>query len=137
MVFTVEEDRVRRILQKLATGHAAFELSQPLRQPPTSLMWWPLSLMTDEQKEAFDSVGISPIWGEVGSRGMQRQVVAQVELRSIETGDPLILTLPFNDWVDVQEGRYRYLTSVDANGVSVKFIIAEFLACEAYWVDCC
>jgi hypothetical protein len=130
--FIAEEARVKTVILKLARGHAAFELSWPLRQEPNSVMWWPVSLMTDQEKESFDAAYITPIFGEVGSRGMQRLLVSQVKLQS-RTGQASTIDLLVNDWVDVQDGRYRYLAIHDNNEIKIKIVIAEFLACEVTW----
>jgi len=132
--FTAEEGRVENVIRKLARGHAAFELSMPLRRQPTSLMWWPISQMTDEEIESFDAAYITSNFGEVGSRGLQRLLVTQVKLKS-STGQMSSMNLLVNDWVDVQEGRYRYLAIDNSEGVKIKIIIAEFLACEVTWAD--
>ena len=36
------------------------------------------------------------------------------------------------DWLVVQEGRYRYQTSLDEQ-LGVRFVIREYLACEVAW----
>lgn len=130
--FTPEEARVKSIILKLARGHAAFELSWPLRDQPTSVMWWPVSLMTEQEKEAFDAAYVTPNLGEVGSRGMQRLLVTQVQLQS-QAGQTSTFDLFVNDWVDVQEGRYRYLAIHGAEEIKIKIIISEYLACEVTW----
>jgi len=48
-------------------------------------------------------------------------------------GDSSTLNLLINDWVDVQEGRYRYLAIDDRGEVKIKIVIAEYLACEVTW----
>lgn len=132
--FLAERTRVETVFMKLARGHAAFELSLVLRQPPTSLIWWPLLMMTDEQRQSFDDVSVTRIFGEVGSRGMQRQLIVQAKLVSQTTGEASTMNLIIdNDWVDVQEGCYRYLAIHDSEGVKIKIVIAEFLACEVSW----
>lgn len=132
--FTAEQTRVENVVRKLARGHAAFELSLPRRREPTSLMWSPLSVMTDEEKNGFEAASVTPLFGEVGSRGMQRLLVTQLKLEST-TGQASTMNLVINDWVDVQGGRYRYHASDDTGGVKIKIVIAEFLACEVSWAD--
>lgn len=132
--FAAEESRVENIVLKLAKGHVAFELGSQVHQPPTYLYWWPLTLMTAEQKETFDSPCFSTLFAEVGSRGLQRHVFVQAKLESSE-GDTRNMGLIVNDWLDVQEGRYRYLASQDIEGIKIKIVIAEFLACEVFWAD--
>lgn len=135
MVFTANGDRVRNVFLKLARGHAAYELSLPFRYEPTFLEWWPLAMMTDQQRDSYEAADVSNIIGEVGSRGTQRSLVTQVTLLSA-VGEQSVSNLVINNWVDVQEGRYRYLAVVDDHsGIRIKIILAEFLACEILWAD--
>jgi hypothetical protein len=130
--FEPESDRVRNVLLKLARGHAAFELSQIRREEPGSIWWRPLSLMTDDERDSFDAAHVVQMFGEVGSRGLQRLLVSQISLRSTSGGQSTV-DLLINDWVDVQENRYRYLAVEDGDGITIKIIIAEYLACEVTW----
>jgi len=58
----------------------------------------------------------------------------QLALRS-PTGAPATLNMLINNWIDVQEGRYRYLAFDGDTGAAVRMVIAEFLACEVVWRD--
>ncbi|MBL9156651.1 MAG: hypothetical protein JNJ70_04245 [Verrucomicrobiales bacterium] len=40
-----------------------------------------------------------------------------------------------NDWVEVQEGYYRYLAIDDIGGIVIRMIIADYLGCEVLWSD--
>ncbi|GAB5520310.1 MAG: hypothetical protein RhofKO_25610 [Rhodothermales bacterium] len=71
--------------------------------------------------------------GEVGSRNLQRMYILQTTLLQSESGDQLDLSLLVNDWVDVQEGLYRYLAIDDAGWVVIRIMVSEFLACEVAW----
>lgn len=97
-------------------------------------MWWPMSMMTQEQRDSYDASHVTELVGEVGSRGTQRLLVTQLTLRS-PAGELMNLNLVVNDWIDVQEGRYRYLAINENSGVKVKIVIQEFLACEVAWTD--
>lgn len=130
--FDVEPDRIKNVVVKLARGHAAFELAQPCRGQPASVWWQPLALMDDDQRGEFESSQITEVFGEIGSRGMQRMLVAQVTLRS-ENGETKNLDLLINDWVDVQDGRYRYHAIEDGEQIRIKLVISEYLACEIVW----
>jgi hypothetical protein len=131
--FIPEAARVQNVVRKLALGHAAFELSAPGREP-TSLEAWPLLAMSPEQREDFDAPHATRMFGEVGSRGMQRMLVTQITL-ALPTGERSDLQLIINDWIEVQEGRYRYLAIDDAGGLRVKMVLSEYLACEVIWAD--
>jgi hypothetical protein len=119
-IWSVESDRVRRVVLKLARGHAAFELNEPQIEEPSYLDFRPLSTLTDSEREAFEtsSSELMLAWPEVGSRSMQRIVVGST---GYETG-----------WIDVQEGNYRFLVSQDG-GLTVKIVLREYLACQVNW----
>lgn len=120
--FVPELPRVSNVLVKLARGHAAFELSQPLRHAPDSVRYAPLCTLKPEAIDEFEGppdIGAG-IWPEVGSRAMQRLVVSQA-------GGLVIM-----DWITVQEGQYRYLATASSS-VVVRIVIGEYLACEVVW----
>lgn len=131
--FDVEADRIRNVILKLARGHAAFELSQVLREEPASLWWYPLPIMTTAERDSFDASHVVEQFGEIGSRGLQRMLVIQASLAS-ENGDEGTVNFVVNDWVDVQDGCYRYLAIDDAGTIKIKIVIAEYLACEVIWI---
>lgn len=131
--FSIEVDRVRNVILKLTQGHAAFELSQICRQAPSLLEWQPLGLLDDKTRELFETPHIVSVFGEVGSRSMQRMLVAQVALESTKDGTKKELNLILNDWVDVQEDRYRYLAIDDTAGIEIRLVIGEYLACKVCW----
>lgn len=130
--FNIESERLKNVLLKLARGHAAFELSQILRRDPSSVWWKSLSLMTDSERNDFDAIHVVGLFGEVGSRGMQRLLVVEAHLQAPE-GEKKVMQLVVNDWVDVQDDRYRYLAIDDHDGVTIRIVIAECLACEIKW----
>jgi hypothetical protein len=130
--FAVEVDRVRNVMLKLARGHAAFELSQPCRREPDHFWCGPLAAMPPEERELFDAPHEQKMFGEIGSRGLQRLMVMEMVLRS-ETGEKAVVRLLLNDWIDVQEGYYRYLAIDDVDGIVIRIVIAEYLACEVGW----
>jgi hypothetical protein len=130
--FTVEQDRINNVFLKLARGHAAYELSQPCQEAPSTIWSRPLHLMTEEEIDSFDACHIVEMLGEIGSRGSQRAMVTMLNLES-PNGEQQALGLIINDWIDVQEDRYRYLAIDDENGITIKIIVGEFLACEVTW----
>jgi hypothetical protein len=132
--FSVEADRVNNVLLKLARGHAAYELSAVRRGEPTYFSWGPLASLSAEQLEKFEDIHVVDLWPEVGSRAMQRMVVTQLTLTASD-GSTNSRGLIVADWVEVQEGRYRYLPHHDHQRVSVKIVIDEYLYCEAIWED--
>jgi hypothetical protein len=131
--FNIEPDRIRNVVLKLARGHAAFELSQICRDEPTSLWWYPISMMTDAEREDFEASHVVQMFGEIGSRASQRFMATQITLESLNGETSTMMNLVINDWLDVQEGCYRYLAIDDDGEIKIKIVIAEYLACEVTW----
>lgn len=131
-VYVPESDRVKNVLLKLARGHAGFELSQPCRTEPDHFWAGPMELMAEDVRAAFNSAHEQKLFGEIGSRGLQRLMVMEMKMRS-EAGEEHIVRRLLNNWVDVQDGRYRYQAIDDIGGVVIRIVIAEYLACEVAW----
>lgn len=130
--FVSETDRVMNVMLKLARGHAAYELSQPCREAPDHFWCGPLASMSEQMRESFDAAHVQQLLGEIGSRAHQRMLVTQMVLRS-QTGEESRAELLVNDWVEVQDGYYRYLAIDDVGGLVVRIVVAEYLACEVAW----
>jgi hypothetical protein len=132
VAFVPEKERVHNVMLKLARGHAAFELSQPCREKPNYFWCGPLLSLPQETRESFNSVHIQQIFGEVGTRNMQRLLVTQMTLMS-ENGKPYNVEMIINDWIDVQDGQYRYIAIDDIGTLVIRIVIAEYYACEVAW----
>jgi hypothetical protein len=119
-IWTVENDRVSRVVLKLARCHAAFELNEPQLNEPSHLGIKPLQLMTEDERGAFEHDDNEfGIWPEVGSRALQRMIVAETDTFA-------------GGWVTVQDGNYRFRTS-QGNELTVKIVLREYLGCEIVW----
>ncbi|WEF24780.1 hypothetical protein [Paracoccus sp. S3-43] len=117
-VWRPEAEAVRRVVLKLARCHAAYELNEPRLDEPEHVLFMPLISLTDDQRRHFETapeVGVSP---EVGSRAMQRVLIAD---DSYAEG-----------WLTVQDGRYRFL-AVAESSLMVRGVISEYLAFEVIW----
>ena len=132
--FAPDVDRVRNVLLKLARGHAAFELSSVPSDEPDYLSYWPLHTMGPEDREAFEAPHFPELFGEVGSRGLQRTAVGVVTLVA-ESGDLVRKQFIVTDWLDVQEGRYRYLAYETSSELVVRIVIGGYLACLIIWAS--
>lgn len=126
--------RVRNVVLKLAKGHAMFELSWFSDQAPISLWWSPLPLFDAEQLEAFEEAPPPQLLGEIGSRASQRVCVLQARLVG-PNGEERVADLLINDWIDVQEERYRYLATDQEGLIRVRMVLGEYLACEVVWAQ--
>ncbi|WP_250633087.1 hypothetical protein [Pinirhizobacter soli] len=130
--YSVESERLRKVLLKLTKGHAMFELSWFADKEPASLWWSPLVSLTEEQCSAFEEAPSPSMLGEIGSRATQRITVLQAKLIGSD-GREYVANLVLNDWVDVQEDRYRYLATDRDGSIRVRVVLGEYLACEAVW----
>jgi hypothetical protein len=115
--FATEQDRVRRVVLKLARGHALYELNEPRWEEPKYVGFSPIHLLNGDLRQALEEAPLSNLWPEAGSRALQRLVVER-------TGR--------STWIEVQAGTYRYMTSV-AHGTLVRLVIREYLAAEVAW----
>lgn len=121
VVWVPELDRISRIVEKLAQGHAAYELAEPHLgnkfDRASSVDFWPMATMSENDRQVFENSTVSHSWPEVGSRAMQRLVT--------------LGSHRLNQWISVQPNRYRYMTSPD--GPTVRIVLSEYLACEVSW----
>jgi len=120
IIWHPEIERFRKIILKLARGHMSYELGLQHIEEPLVVDVLPISLMTEEECDRFNSfdenVGI--LYPELGSR-------AFINLLS---GKPTA----YGGWHVVQNGRYRYAIG-QSSGDWVKFVISEYLACRVVW----
>ena len=63
---------------------------------------------------------------------MQRLFVTQIT-RLAENGKQQNIGMIINDWVDVQDGKYRFLAIDDMGQIVIRIVIAEYFACEVAW----
>lgn len=122
--FNPEHERISAVLTKLAQGHALYELHESCARKPDEFWCVPLTFLNDIQLEDFenpesDANGSDAAWPEVGSRAMQRILIAGTD------------ALP-SGWLNVQPGRYRYHVTQGV-GTEVRIVIHEYLACFASW----
>ncbi|MEZ4945990.1 MAG: hypothetical protein R2804_10700 [Cyclobacteriaceae bacterium] len=132
IIFEIEIERVRNVMLKLAQGHAGFELSQPCRKKPDHFWCGALHTLPIDDQETFHSVHFQQNLGEVGSRNMQRLMVTQLTMQS-ENGEPKNVSMLINDWVDVQDDQYRYISIDEMGMLIIRIVVSEYFACEVAW----
>jgi hypothetical protein len=122
IMFTVDRDRLRNVILKLARGHMAFEMNEPQLEEPSHAAIAPLISMSSEAGEAFEMHPDGPgtLLPEVGSRMLHRLVFSSPDMRQ-------------DGWIVVQDRRYRYRVAA-ANGYTVRIVLSEYLACEIAWM---
>jgi hypothetical protein len=102
---------------KNARGHAFHELGQPMLEEPDDILIVPLEAIDEERLADFLTVDLGPGWPEVGSRLLQRVC---------EGADMA------DGWIIVQPGVYVFAV-IEADGVTVRSIIREYLLTEVTW----
>jgi hypothetical protein len=88
--------------------------------------------MSEKAREQFEAPFFPEHIGEVGSRGLQRLAVVQAILRAPD-GTEAVTGFLLQDWVTVQEDRYRYLATYESAHIHVRCVIGEYLACDVAW----
>jgi hypothetical protein len=123
-LWTVENERVRAVLLKLARGHASYEFNLPQLRAPDSFHFIPLLTLGVEELNRFEEFddgaeAMLAAWPEVGSGALQRLLVVGPEVIR-------------EKWIEVQEGNYRFRVTED-DGLTVKIVLREYLACQVVW----
>lgn len=120
-VWRIENDRVKKVVLKLARGHAAYEYNEPRLEEPDYIGFKPLRAMRHTEREAFEQSEEAVLsgWPEVGTRAMHRLLVVHSDV--FQEG-----------WLVVQDGNYRFRVS-EEDGLSVKIVLREYLACHVTW----
>jgi hypothetical protein len=121
LIWKPEDERVRNVFVKLARGHVAHQYSEPQLEDTTHVAVMPLALMTDEQREAFETIRASSLYPEVGSRAFINLIVGGDRTYDPESG-----------WNILQEDRYRYALAQPEQPM-VRIVLSEYLAAEVVW----
>jgi hypothetical protein len=121
-IWGVEFDRVRSVVLKLARGHMSYELGIQHIEEPIIVDISSVSLMTEENLEAFYSLSEYDdiLFPEVGSR-------AFVNLLGEKPNT-------YGKWCVVQDGRYMYAVGQSSSyGDWAQFILSDYLTCRVVW----
>lgn len=120
--WTVDMSRATKVIEKLARGHAAFELTDWPDDTAPTINVVPLHVLDHKTREAFETPPRYPGWPEVGSRALHRRMSR----------------FPSDDqfgWVSIQDGRYRYAADGSGNNTTVRMVFSEYLAAEVVWEE--
>jgi hypothetical protein len=84
-LWTVENERVKAVLLKLARGHASYDYNLPQLREPDSLHFKPLFKMTEAERSRFEehddqTEQMLASWPEVGSRALQRLLIVDSQV---------------------------------------------------------
>lgn len=126
------DTRIKRVLSKLAIGHAVYELAEGYylsyeEREIESVNYTFRSIIGEDNWLNLDH--IEPIenmlYPEVGARLWQNLLVLD------EISSDKSISVPINkvfiDWSYIQDGNYRYITIPEGDAIRVKMILLDFL----------
>lgn len=122
LYWDVDHSRAQLVINKLAKGHAAFELHDAPDCTPSLLNVFPLHTLNEEQRKHFETPPDFPGYPEVGSRALHRM------FEDFPSQDP-------SGWIIIQHRRYRYVAAGSGNVAIVRMVFSEYLAAEVIWND--
>ena len=122
--FNIDENRLCRILIKLAKGHAGFEFDHiSFDDSDMTVRYNFIFNMSEDSVKKFEEIPEMKLFSEVGSRRCTGAYIIQ----NVDTGE----AATFMFWNDVQDNQYRYQVSYnDVGGICVKIVIYEMLYCR-------
>ena len=131
------DNRVGRILLKLAIGHAVYELSEGYYSRewngiPYYTRYIIRKTVSEEEWNDLEYAEYmnDKLLPEMGSRAYRNIYVVQPFLTDIRTGEQSTSGLLMMDWTDIQDGEYRYIAYFEGDNLVVKMILMDFLYAE-------
>lgn len=118
LVFEPEVLRLKKVVIKLAQGHALHEIHELCIQEPNVVEITPVTDFFAEEWKSFANPKVLSVLPEVGSRAMQRLTMED---------DAFYL-----DWIHAQPNAYSYYVSQN-HAVEVRILIQNYLACYVRW----
>lgn len=114
--FSIEYNRFKKVLLKIAQGHALYEQNEPQREEDIgNFAFGTLELLSEESRINFETIPQADKAPEVGSRAMQNILISGG-----------MVGMP---WIEVQKNRYRYLAFQEG----VRMVFSEYVWCEIIW----
>ncbi|MCH5324205.1 MAG: hypothetical protein J1E39_03225 [Eubacterium sp.] len=138
----VFDNRIGRILLKLAIGHVVYELSENYYfhdwdGDPLYTKYIMRSTISETEWEKLECAEVmnDKMLPEIGSRVFRNIFVVQPILEKMEGDGELDFGLFMMDWADIQDDMYRYITYLDRDKLVVKMIIMDFLYGEVVFQE--
>ena len=138
------DERIGRVLLKLAIGHAVYELSEGYYSfkwsgVPLYVKYLIRSTVSEEawNDQEYAEVINDEILPDIGSRVFRNIYVVQLPLKKLETKKSQNLNLVMMDWTDIQDGIYRYIAYFKGNKLIVKMIIMDYIYGEVVFEENC
>lgn len=118
-----DKNRFIHIINKLAICHTGYDFDNVDFDGPVNT-WYDFAFnLTHEEKVKFEMPQIMDCLPEISSRFSCNFCIAE----NTQTGEMFLL----NDWMTVQEHRYKYYISHNDNGgIRVKIIVYDYFYCQ-------
>lgn len=116
----LNKESINLVLEKNARGHFHFETGEVIYSNPKHIQMTPVNSFNKEALCNFESVIVSELFPEIGSRLFTRTVTG----KDMSEG-----------WIIVQESQYRYAILQIGREAIIRSVIAEEFAVEVYWED--
>ena len=116
--FIPERARVEAVLLKLARSHSLYQLHEICISKPSVIWYSDLESLDGDVRHDFENLPPMNFFPEVGSRAMQR----------IVEGNSMLY-----QWIEVQARRYRFCALALPEGIEIRIVIHDYLACLINW----
>ena len=120
------------IFRKLAICHASFEIScgyysKDWKGNPEYIAYAFRPFFSEGEWNSLEYAEVitDEVLPEMGSRAYRNIYVVQVEAKQIGNGSSMCIPLVMVDWVDVEEGVYKYQVFEKEGKIWVKMIIVN------------
>ena len=131
------DEKVGRILKKLAIGHMVYELSEGYYTGLDTFIVHSIKytfrpMLTEDEWEELNAPEVinNYLLPEIGSRVFRHIYVVQPILVSKETNAQIKTMLLLLDWTDVQETVYKYIAFAKGNAFYVRIVMYDFFFAE-------
>lgn len=140
--FHFRSKKIERVLEKLARGHAVYELSETYYLEGENA--WDIAktfysfrpLLSEETIDNYDCAADiqNCILPEIGSRVYENVFPVQIPIAHIDGVGTYVLRSVLLDWTDIQDSTYRYIAVFAGNMIQVNIVIDEFLFATVFFV---
>lgn len=124
------ENKILRILHKLAIGHAVYELAEGYCIKDGKISYSFVDRMSLEEVDDFTlpyNITNEPL-PEVGNRVFDRILILELQSEAlVDSEERVLVPLILLDWVDVQDEKYTYTCYKFGDYIEVKMIINDYM----------
>lgn len=131
------DERMANVFRKLAICHAAYEISigfysDDWQGRPKDILYVLRPMLDEEKWKNLECVEVidNDCLPEIGSRGFDNIYVIQLGMQAIDGEQRAKANMCILDWVDIQDGYYKYQAFLREETIFVRMIFNDFLYAE-------